>query len=79
MFFNCYDIITIEMPSSLTNTKDIVANSVSIINANDILNILDLKAGIIGTAPPILNTLEKLAQAINNGPQLDPTCATVNT
>ena len=53
------------MPITLTNSKDIVANSVSLIDANDTNNILDIISGIVGDAPPTLNTLGKIANAIN--------------
>ena len=61
------------MPVSLTNSKDIIANSVSIIDANDILNIMDLIgrinrviASIVGNPPQTLNTIQKLAAAAMN-------------
>ena len=59
------------------NSKDIIANAVSIIYANDILNIMDrigsitkVKASIVGNPPQTLNTIQKLATAINNDPQV---------
>ena len=58
------------MPISLTNSKDIVANSVLLINRNDVNDILDIISSIVGNAPPDLNTLEKLANAINRNPQI---------
>ena len=64
------------MPVSLTNSKDIIANSVSIIDANHILNIIDLIGSInriiavIGNLPMSLNSIQKLAVSINNDPQV---------
>ena len=58
------------MPITLTNKRDIVANSVSIIDANDRNNIIDLLSGIVGNAPRSLNTIGKLAYDINKEPQL---------
>ena len=51
---------------SLTNSNDIIANSVSIVQDNEIVNILDLISQITGLAPATLNTLQKLAASINN-------------
>ena len=68
------------MPTILTNSKDIVANSVSLIDANDINNMLDIIAGKVGDAPQTLNTLGKLPTAINKGPQLyNALVAMINT
>ena len=73
------------MPVSLTNSKDIIPNSVYIIDANDILNIVDLTGGIskviasiVGNPPQTLNTIQKLAEAINNGPQVYNTIVNMN-
>ena len=64
------------MPVSLTNSKDIVANSVSIIDYNNVVDITDLIEKIIfiitvivGNPPLTMNTSEKISQAINNDPQ----------
>ena len=61
------------MSVSLTNSIDIVANSVSLYDANQVKNILDLFlkktdaiAQIIGVPPENLNTIQKLAESINN-------------
>ena len=51
---------------SLTNSNDIIANSVSIVQDNEIINILDLISQITGLAPATLNTLQELASSINN-------------
>ena len=54
------------MPVSLTNIIDIIANSDSVIQNNKIVNILDISFQITGLAPETLNTLQKLAESINN-------------
>ena len=54
------------MPVSLSNSIDIIANSVSIIQDNRLVNILDLISQITGLAPATLNTLQELAASINN-------------
>ena len=54
------------MPVSLTNSIDIVANSVSVVQNNKIVNRLDIVSQITGLAPETLNTLQKLAESINN-------------
>ena len=54
------------MPVSLSNSLDIIANSVSIIQDNRLVNILDLISQITGLAPETLNTLQELAASINN-------------
>ena len=64
------------MPVSLTNSKDIVANSISVIDYNNVVNIMDVIGQInniitviVGNPPLTMNTLEKISQAINNDPQ----------
>ena len=64
------------MPVSLTNSKDIVANSISVIDYNNVVDIMDLIGKInniitviVGNPPLTMNTLEKISQAINNDPQ----------
>ncbi|MFM7981486.1 MAG: hypothetical protein ACKPKO_19430 [Candidatus Fonsibacter sp.] len=64
------------MPASLTNSKDIVANSLSIIDYNNVVDILDLIGKfnniitvIVGDPPLTMSTLEKISQAINDDPQ----------
>ena len=54
------------MPVSLSNSIDIIANSVSIVQDNRLVNILDLISQITGLAPATLNTLQKLAESMNN-------------
>ena len=54
------------MPVSLTNSIDIIANSVSVVQNKIVVNILDTISQISGLAPETLNTLQELAQSINN-------------
>ena len=54
------------MPVSLTNIVDIIANSVSVVQNNKVVNILNTISQITGLAPETLNTLQKLAASINN-------------
>ena len=54
------------MPVSLSNSIDIIANYVSIVQDYRVVNILDLISQITGLAPETLNTLQKLAESINN-------------
>ena len=61
------------MPVRLTSSIDIVANSVSLYEADTVKNILDLFlkktdaiTQIIGVPPETLNNLQKLAESINN-------------
>ena len=54
------------MPVSLTNSIDIIANSVSVVQNNKIVNVLAIISQITGLAPETLNTLQELAQSINN-------------
>ena len=54
------------MPVSLTNSIDIIANSVSVVQNNKIVHLLDRIYQITGLAPETLNPLQKLAESINN-------------
>ena len=61
------------MPVSLTTSIDIIANSVSLCDAGSVDNILDIfrqktdaLQQIIGAPPETLNTIQKLAERINN-------------
>ena len=54
------------MPLSLNNSKDIVANSVSIIKGNTVVDVLASLEALTGLAPATLNSLEELATALNN-------------
>ena len=53
------------MPISLNNSKDIVANSLSIIKGNKTIDVLETIDAVQGLAPETLNSLEKLATALN--------------
>ncbi len=54
------------MPLSLNHSKDIVANSVSVIKGNKTIDVLETIDAFQGLAPETLNSLEKLAIALNN-------------
>jgi hypothetical protein len=61
------------MVFSLSNTLDIVANTISVIEDNKVIDVKELflsKLGaienIVGLPPDTLNTLQKLGEAINN-------------
>ena len=56
------------MPLSLNNSKDIVANSVSVIKGNRTIDLVETIDALQGFAPETLNSLEKLATAMNNDP-----------
>ena len=65
------------MPISLTNSNDIVANSVSLCEEDSVDNVVDLSLKkkdaipqIVWNPPDTLNTLQKLADTINK----DKTC-----
>ena len=57
---------------TLNNNKDIVCNSLKIIDGNQIVNIRDLfltksqAANIVGIPPDDLNTLQEISQAVGN-------------
>ena len=57
----------------LTNSNDVIVNSLSLIDQNKIIDVnqrfsskLDAIDTIVGLAPETLNTLAKLREAINN-------------
>jgi hypothetical protein len=54
------------MPVSLRNSKDIVDNSLSLIRGNKFIDVLETIDSVQGLAPETLNSLEKLASALNN-------------
>ena len=54
------------MPLSLNNSKDIVANSVSVLKGNQTIDLLQSLDSVTGLAPATLNSLEKLAKALND-------------
>ena len=57
------------MPTvSLSNSKDIIADSLSIVKGNQVIDVLDTINAVQGLAPETLNSLEKLANALNNNP-----------
>jgi len=58
------------MSLSLTNSEDIIANSVSIINSKgQLVDLIQLLGEtFIGLPPSTLDTLEKIATAIDNDP-----------
>ena len=64
------------MPISLNNSKDIVANSVSIIRGNRTIDLVETIDAVQGFAPSTLNSLEKLATAMNNDPAFFTTLST---
>jgi hypothetical protein len=53
---------------TLNNSVDIVANSVSIIKGNTVIDLLDTVDAVKGLAPETLDSLEKLANAMDNNP-----------
>ena len=59
---------------NLLNTKDVKANNIYVDYDGNIINILDLFSqkdeinNVIGLPPDTLNTLQKLATALNNNP-----------
>ena len=54
------------MPLSLNNSIDIVANSISIIKGNKTVDLIESLDSVTGLPPATLNSLEKLATALNN-------------
>ena len=56
------------MPVSLSNSKDIIANSISVIKGNKVIDVLETVDDIVGLAPATLDSLEKLANALDNNP-----------
>ena len=54
------------MPVSLTNTVDIAANSIGLVQTDGIVDVAEKFGNITGLAPTTLNSLEKLATALNN-------------
>ena len=60
------------MPLSLNNSKDIVANSISIIKGNKTVDFISSLDAVTGLAPETLNSLEKLANALNGDSSFFP-------
>jgi hypothetical protein len=54
------------MPLSLNNSKDLVVNSISILKGNKTIDLIESLDAVQGLAPETLNSLEKLATALNN-------------
>ncbi len=54
------------MPLSLNNSEEIVANRVSIFKGNKTIDLIETIDAVQGLAPETLNSLEKLATALNN-------------
>jgi hypothetical protein len=63
------------MSVNLTNSNDIIANSMAVLTENDyiditniIQNVKNLIAPVVGRPPSTLNTLQKIADSIKNDP-----------
>ena len=61
------------MSVKLTNSNDIIANSIAVLTENDYIDIMNiiqnvnnLIAQVVGRPPSTLNTLQKIASSINN-------------
>ena len=65
---NIFYSIIIAMSVNLSGGKDIIANSVSVIDGNTYIDLYERIRGIQGIPPATLNTLERIASAINNDP-----------
>jgi hypothetical protein len=63
------------MSVSLNNSEDIVANSIGIIKGNKTVDVYEAISAVQGLAPETLNSLEKVATAIDNNPQFFQTVA----
>ena len=59
------------MSVTLSNSKDLVANSVSIIQGSQVIDLFDTINSVQGLAPSALNSLEKHANALDNDPTFD--------
>ena len=57
---------------SMNNSKDLICNSIRLVNKNEMKDINDIflskndAAAIVGIAPDTLNTLQEIAESINN-------------
>ena len=63
------------MPVTVTNSVDIVANSVQIIKDNELINVLDKITNFTGLPPETMDSLEKIANAMDNDPNFFQTIA----
>ena len=54
------------MALSLTNSKDLVVNSITVVKGNRAIDLVDTLDAVSGLAPDTLNSLQKLASALNN-------------
>ncbi len=54
------------MPLTLSNRKDILPDSVAVFKGNQTIDLLESPDSVTGLAPATLNSLEKLAAALNN-------------
>ena len=59
------------MSVSSNNSKDLVANSVWIIQGNQVIDLLGTINSVQGLAPSTLNSLEKLDNALDNNPSFN--------
>ncbi len=71
------------MSISLSNSSDILANSISLINGSVIQGINDTflskneaVSNIVGLPPATMNTLEKISQSVSNNPNFFNTTET---
>ena len=65
------------MSVKLTNSNDIIANSIAVYTEKDYINIMsiiqdvnNLIIQVVGRPPSTLNTLQKIASSINNDPSV---------
>ena len=56
------------MPVNLSNSTDIVANSLSVIHGNKVVDILGSLTTLAGSPPVDVDSLEKIASSVNNDP-----------
>ena len=55
-------------PLNLSSSTDIVANSISVVSGNRIVDIFQSLTNLTGLPPDTLNTIEKLATAVKDNP-----------
>ena len=56
---------------TLSNSKDLVATSISIIQGDRVIDLLETINNVTGLAPETLDSLEKLANALDNNPSFN--------